>query len=199
MSQTRPKAPPEARKAPQQARAIATCAAIVEASARILETDGPAGLTTNGIAERAGVSIGTLYQYYPDKQAIVVALIRRERAALLREIGCIQADDPQALETLIALSIRHQFQRPKLASALEVLEVTLCLEGEASAMALQIADLSSRLLRSRFGDVAQEDLLTAVLIGRALINAAGEGILPEEGLADRVGRAVAAYLGERRT
>lgn len=70
------------RRAPSQARAQATCEAILEAATRILEELGEPALTTNRIAERAGVSIGTLYQYFPNKQAILVAIGRRENARM---------------------------------------------------------------------------------------------------------------------
>ena len=53
----------------------------MEAAAQILERRGPAGLTTNDVAERAGVSIGTLYQYFPGKTAILLAAARRELGA----------------------------------------------------------------------------------------------------------------------
>lgn len=66
------------RRSPKQARARATCEAIVEAAAQILERGGADALTTNAVAERAGVSIGTLYQHFPDKQAILIAAARRE-------------------------------------------------------------------------------------------------------------------------
>jgi AcrR family transcriptional regulator len=69
------------RKTPRQARARATVAAVLEAAAQLLERDGAAGFNTNAVAERAGVSIGTLYRYFPDKRAILVALARREMAA----------------------------------------------------------------------------------------------------------------------
>ena len=52
--------------------------AVFEATARILQADGVAGLNTNAIAKLAGISIGTLYQYFPDKKAILIALARRE-------------------------------------------------------------------------------------------------------------------------
>jgi AcrR family transcriptional regulator len=68
------------RRRPRQARARASFDAIVEAAAQILERDGVEALNTNDIAERAGVSIGTLYQYFPDKQAILSAVARRELA-----------------------------------------------------------------------------------------------------------------------
>jgi AcrR family transcriptional regulator len=56
------------RRVPTQARAHATIEAIFEATARIIERDGVAALNTNVIAERAGLSIGTLYEYFPKKR-----------------------------------------------------------------------------------------------------------------------------------
>jgi AcrR family transcriptional regulator len=69
---------PYLRKSPRQKRAEATFEAIVEAAAHILREKGAKGLTTNAIAARAGASIGSLYQYFPDKRAIVRALVERE-------------------------------------------------------------------------------------------------------------------------
>lgn len=66
------------RKKPGQARSTATVEAIFEATARILQNEGIAALNTNAIARLAGISIGTLYQYFADKKAILVALARRE-------------------------------------------------------------------------------------------------------------------------
>ena len=66
------------RRRPKQSRSRATCEAILEAASQILERDGPAGFNTASVAERAGVSIGTLYQYFPDKQAILLAAAQRE-------------------------------------------------------------------------------------------------------------------------
>ncbi|WP_454277896.1 TetR/AcrR family transcriptional regulator [Sphingomonas sanguinis] len=63
------------RKTARQGRSAATVDAIVEAAARILEAAGPSGYTTNAIAQRAGVSVGSLYQYFPNKDAITRALI----------------------------------------------------------------------------------------------------------------------------
>lgn len=82
------------RRSPKQARSRATWEAIVEAAAQILEHRGPDGLTTNGVAERAGVSIGTLYQYFPDKQAILLAAARRELSSAPlagRQLALVQA------------------------------------------------------------------------------------------------------------
>lgn len=76
------------RPAPQQARARATVAKIQEAAKDILVESGPHGLNTNLIAERAGVNVATLYNYYPDKFAVLVHLFgefEEQRASYVRE------------------------------------------------------------------------------------------------------------------
>ena len=73
------------RKRPRQARAVATVTAILDAAARILTEHGYAAASTNRIAERAGVSIGSLYEYFPGKEAIFAELRRREAAKAYRE------------------------------------------------------------------------------------------------------------------
>src|SRR5215471_21205054 len=70
------------RRAPSQSRSRDTVEAIVEAAAQVFERHGYAAGTTNRIAERAGVSIGSLYQYFPNKDAIVMELARRHIAQL---------------------------------------------------------------------------------------------------------------------
>src|SRR5512142_1252825 len=67
----------EPRKPPVQRRSRATVEYLLAAAAQVFEEHGYAGGTTNRIAERAGVSIGTLYQYFPSKEAIAVALLER--------------------------------------------------------------------------------------------------------------------------
>jgi AcrR family transcriptional regulator len=69
--------PPFHRRQPQQLRARQTVDAILEAVIRILKREGTDGVTTNRIAEVAGVSVGSVYQYFPDKRAIFAALHQR--------------------------------------------------------------------------------------------------------------------------
>ena len=71
---------------PAQSRSRQSFAAIVEASAQVLEEQGYKGATTNRIAERAGVSVGTLYQYFRSKDEIFTALIEKESIAYLAAI-----------------------------------------------------------------------------------------------------------------
>jgi AcrR family transcriptional regulator len=69
------------RKAPRQQRARASVDCVLEAAAQVLEACGEDGFNTNAVAERAGVSIGTLYRYFSDKQSILQALALRETEA----------------------------------------------------------------------------------------------------------------------
>jgi len=65
----------EPRKTPVQARSTATVEAIYEATIQVLLSHGIERLTTTRVAERAGVSVGTLYQYYPNKQSLLFAVL----------------------------------------------------------------------------------------------------------------------------
>lgn len=74
------------RKNASQARSRATVAALVEATARILVRDGFDQASTNRIADEAGVSIGSLYQYFPSKEALVAAVIAHHNRDLMRVV-----------------------------------------------------------------------------------------------------------------
>ena len=80
------------RKKPRQERSQATVAALLEATARILVRDGYDRASTNRIAEAAGVSIGSLYQYFPTKEALVGALVDRYMAEVLELLRRSTAD-----------------------------------------------------------------------------------------------------------
>ncbi|MGK6353876.1 TetR/AcrR family transcriptional regulator [Sphingomonas sp. DT-207] len=77
MSRAAP-SPVQPRKTPQQARSTATVEAIHTATIQVLLADGAVGLTTTRVAERAGVSVGTMYQYFPHKQALLFAILERQ-------------------------------------------------------------------------------------------------------------------------
>jgi AcrR family transcriptional regulator len=82
----KPKAVPR-RRSPQQLRARQTVDAVLDAVIRILKREGFAAVTTNRIAEVAGVSIGSVYQYFPHKRAIFTALHQRHIDAIDRLIN----------------------------------------------------------------------------------------------------------------
>jgi len=70
------------RKLPRQVRSTVTVDAIFEATIQVLLSDGPIRLNTTRVAHRAGVSVGTLYQYFPNKQALLFAVLERHLAML---------------------------------------------------------------------------------------------------------------------
>ena len=112
--------PPEARissrKQPQQARSAELVVTILQAAAQVLAKEGAQRFTTARVAERAGVSVGSLYQYFPNKAAILFRLQSdewRQTGALLR--GILEQTQTPPLERLRALV--HAFIRSECEEA----------------------------------------------------------------------------------
>lgn len=105
------------RKQPQQARSTELVGAIVEAAIQVLAKEGAQRFTTARVAEKAGVSVGSLYQYFPNKAAILFRLQCdewRQTTALLR--GILENPERPPLERLRALV--HAFIRSECDEAL---------------------------------------------------------------------------------
>lgn len=95
---------PQLRRQPRQTRARATFDAILDAAAQLFAEHGYAATTTNRVAERAGVSIGSLYQYVSDKDALLLALaerhLREAADALSDTFSGLHRDRPDVAETV---------------------------------------------------------------------------------------------------
>lgn len=107
------------RKQAAQARSRATVDALIEATARILVKEGFDKASTNRIAAKAGVSVGSLYQYFPSKEALVVAVMERhssELMALARDALADAATLPvaQAVRRLVTTAVHAHGIDPKL-------------------------------------------------------------------------------------
>lgn len=90
------------RKTPQQGRSVATVEAIYDATIQVLLKDGPERLTTVHVARRAGVSVGTLYQYFPNKQALLLAVLERHMLRVLEAVeDACAANHFHSLETMV--------------------------------------------------------------------------------------------------
>lgn len=74
------------RKTPLQARSAVTVEAIFEATIQFLLVEGPHRLTTTWVAERAGVSVGTMYQYFPHKQSLLYAVLQQRLGAVAKPL-----------------------------------------------------------------------------------------------------------------
>lgn len=187
-----------ARKRPAQARSSAMVEAILQAAAELLDQDTLEAYTTNRIAERAGASIGSLYQYFPSKDAITAALIAQASARLVAalEHAAGQADWRAALHAMVESAVRHQLERPALARRLDADEARLAAAAAQRQDQVRIRELLAAVLRRVPGladlDAAGEDLIA---ITRALCDAAGErGERDAAALAARVERALFGYL-----
>ncbi|MDR7229446.1 AcrR family transcriptional regulator [Caulobacter sp. BE264] len=127
------------RKSPRQSRAQESVDCILEAAARILEAEGEAGFTTNAVAQCAGVSIGTLYRYFPDKRAVLVALAEREtethrQAVIAAAVG----ENPAARDRALIRAFVGAFARRDKARRI--------------AMKAMLAEADHAELASRFAD-----------------------------------------------
>ncbi|WP_394761788.1 TetR/AcrR family transcriptional regulator [Phenylobacterium sp.] len=189
--------PPPPRKSPRQQRSRQTVEVVLEAAAHILEDGGLARFNTNAVAARAGVSVGSIYQYFPDKDAVMTALIRREAArfdgALERALaGAADLPLDDAIGGLIAVAVRHQTERPNLARILDLEERRLGLEEQAEAATAAALNRLTAFLETRGvwePAVSAADLLN---LARGMIDGA-LGDDPAD-LSRRVRRAILGYL-----
>ncbi|MGK8220603.1 TetR/AcrR family transcriptional regulator [Achromobacter xylosoxidans] len=115
---------PQPRKSPRQQRSQQTVDTILQATARVLAEYGYAGTNTNLIAETAGVSVGSLYQYFPNKNALIAALHDRHDKQMLALIDEVLDGNPAAtlrerVAAIVTASLRAHLLEPALHRVLE--------------------------------------------------------------------------------
>nr|WP_306092877.1 TetR/AcrR family transcriptional regulator [Pseudomonas sp. SZ57] len=154
--------PVKPRKIPAQARSRATVDAIIQAATYILTKVGWEGLTTNAVAERAGVNIGSLYQFFPNKEAVIAELQRRHaadtRTDLLNALQVLP-DQPslrEALTMIIEMIVAEHRVAPALHKAIheELPRTIRQLEDDKDSLQLQFA----QVLRPFMKNVPDPDL-----------------------------------------
>lgn len=191
---------PGLRKPARQARSLETVRVIVEAAARILEQHGHDGFSTNAVAERAGVSIGSLYQYFPRKEALIGALIVREKSHLIEDAEAARAHPTgnAALSALIVAAVAHQFHRPALARLLDFEEARLPFDAEIQRVGERFGAIILDMLAhpdlppQPDREAAAQDVVAVI---KGMVDAAGvRGETDQRELARRVQRAVFGYL-----
>jgi AcrR family transcriptional regulator len=197
----RRKASLKPRKQPSQERSVYTVNSILEAAARILEKHGPEGFNTNAVAERAGVSIGSLYQYFPHKDVLTVALIERfeqEHHAALQDALKAAEGKPlhDGVREIARASIEFHARRPKLNRILEFEENRL-LQGSETDSESSVYSLITDFLIAHRDEIAVIDFSEAagdlLVIVRALVDT-GLRLDNFHDLETRVVRAVMGYL-----
>jgi AcrR family transcriptional regulator len=195
------------RKSPRQERSAYTVETILAAAARVLERDSLAGFNTNRVAAVAGVSVGSLYQYFPNKSALIAALIDRQQTALADAIeACVAMHEARslhdALSALADLGIEQQYRRPLLAAALDHEEARLPLGARLRESEQRIGAAVATLLARHAGELAapprSTDVQDVFVIAKAMIEAdATAGRKPASDLRERIVRALWGYLTAR--
>jgi AcrR family transcriptional regulator len=191
------------RKAPRQRRAVHTVDALLEAAALVLEEGGLEGFNTNAVARRAGASVGSLYQYFPSKDALTLALLLREDRAF-HDAASATLELPtfrEALTAFIGVTARQQLARPQLALLLDQQEdrpeIRAALSGKFRFRALLKEILGKPGGPGHLQDEQRRDFAAADLLAmmRGMTDSAGgRGERDVDDLAYRVGAAVFGYL-----
>ncbi len=190
----------EPRKRPRQTRSSVTFDAILEATAHILENDGLGVLNTNAIAKRTGISIGSFYQYFPTKEAVLAEIIRRKRKSLLEGMIRVSTGREEqsfglTIRRLVEVTVRHQTDKPKFVRALEYACEVLPLQGETDNLNKKIVDVIQEVLQEQSIPEAEEAARDIVAIVKGMVESASfHGEVHQPAVIDRICRAVCGYL-----
>ena len=189
----------EVRKAPGQARSKETVNVILEASARILESEGLHGFNTNAVAAKAGVSVGSLYQYFPNKDAILLALINSfEDATQEAILQALQSGKGWPLKTSLKLFVRAlvgmHYRRPKLNRVLEAEEERLGGGADDFAFRPGLRDLLQEHKNEIATPVSRTTERVAMAILRAVVDQGLAFGASQPSVERQAMRAVSAFL-----
>ncbi|KPC49577.1 TetR/AcrR family transcriptional regulator [Amantichitinum ursilacus] len=174
------------RRRPVQARSTVTVEAIFEASIQVLRSDGLEKFNTTRVAARAGVSVGSLYQYYPNKQSLLAAVLENH---LLRvtgkvEAACAQirgAPAPDVGEAIAIAYFNAKIDRADVSSALYAVAAMVDSRALLDSMRGRIR---SAVVAALPADIVQPVLVTETLMGA--LNGPLQGWLEGELSADRL-------------
>jgi AcrR family transcriptional regulator len=176
---------------------------ILATAARVLATDTLGGFNTNRVAEVAGISVGSLYQYFPNKAALVAALIERHQEALCHAVEtCVSAHADaslgNAIDALAKVAIEQQYGDALLAAALDHEERRLPLDDMLGASRRRLIEAVETLLTQHRPSLptclpasAAQDCL---VLAQALVEAEVGEHVDEDVLKERVVRALLGYL-----
>ena len=196
----------KARKRPRQARSRITVDAIFEATVQVLLRGGTHQLTTTRVAERAGVSVGTMYQYFPNKQALIYALNERYLQALAERIeatclACRGAPISRMVEALIETYWRAKTERADVTRALYRSVAEMDNDPLVREFAARVDVATTTMLASApdadFADVKATNLALVTVIFGTVRNVFERSLAPEaaEELFRQLVAMCHAYLG----
>jgi AcrR family transcriptional regulator len=197
------------RKAASQERSRITVAAILDATARILTLEGYARASTNRIAAVAGVSIGSLYQYFPNKEALIAALVARHNREILSLLEssmreCKTDDLNGAMRELIRAMIAAHRVDPELHRIFKEEVPRIGKLADVEAIRKETLNLVRSYLEQCRDDILLQDLDTAAFIcvttvetltHALVINDCGLPLSDEADIVEHITRLIAGYLG----
>lgn len=157
------------RKTATQQRSQATVEALLDATARILVREGYERASTNRIAAVAGVSVGSLYQYFPNKESIVAALIARHNRQMLDLLRSSMAavatlDLEAAMRELIGAMVAAHRVDPELHRIFDEQIPRMGQPDEIEAINREVFAVVRAYLDQRRGEIEVRDLDTATFI-----------------------------------
>jgi AcrR family transcriptional regulator len=157
------------RKQPRQERSQATVEAILTATARILVKEGFDRASTNRIAEQAGVSIGSLYQYFPSKEALVTTLMQRHIDEISNLVsGAVErlsdAPIPAAMREIVDLMICAHAIDPQLHKVLMEQVPRIMHFSHGNEVERQVLRLARTYLEARARELRPKNIGLAALI-----------------------------------
>ena len=194
-----------ARKRPQQSRSARLVAAILEAASRVLAREGAYRFTTARVAEAAGVSVGSLYQYFPNKESILFRLQADEWRQTMSQLERILSDPnmpaQQRLRAAVATFFRSECDEAAFRSALEEAAPLYREVPEAKAHAEEGRQLMQKFMRDALPEASvRQRAFAADLVG-TVMSAAGKRISVQnrsrtevDALAVAIGDMFCAYL-----
>jgi AcrR family transcriptional regulator len=196
------------RKTPRQARSRSTVEAILAAADRVLRSEGYGAASTNRVARVAGFSVGSLYQYFDDKQAVVGALVDQAlRGEAERVAKALDATSGLSPEAACDRGVRALLtERRSKAHLLRILDGFAAELGAAPPLrhvarvqGAVLADPLHRFAAAHFGGAFRAGLDEGLAVGARFVNAAGWALavdaperLADEAIAKRVAAALAA-------
>ena len=173
------------RKKPQQRRSRVTIDSIFEATIQVLLANGLDSITTLQIAERAGVSVGSLYQYFPNKNALLAAVVKRHVGEVVdATIQACQSVHGKTLgemcATMMNAFVRAKTRKPEVSRALYLPSAAVNADAIVREESIRCAQaVNDMLITARDADFAQPQVVSRVLTGsivgptRAVIEAGG--------------------------
>jgi AcrR family transcriptional regulator len=171
------------RKSPKQARSSELVSVILEAAIQVLERDGSSGFTTSSIAERAGVSIGSLYQYFPNKASILYKLQSEEWVFTQEHLKAILTNEEiskdERLKMMIFAFMKSEYDEILIRNALTAIEPLYMRTKESLEIKIKSNDILNEFISGYLENKSNEMIENATKLIETSMRSIGKRISNE--------------------